>query len=144
MASSSIIDTNIIIIVHHRRRRRRRRPKSLIRFGKSLNERFPAYGEEEEKNALYLITKVLVGEHYFYVSYWRWDNHFPGSPELGEGLALCRKKAVHSCVAFKPLCKKEHPRIVRVSSLYKVYFDKLCLPLDCLRCTVSSKLFVTL
>ena len=57
MASSSIIDTNIIIIVHHRRRR----PKSLIRFGKSLNERFPAYGEEEEKNALYLITKVLVG-----------------------------------------------------------------------------------
>ena len=52
MASSSIIAINIIIIiiiiiiiVHHRRRR----PKSLIRFGKSLNERFPADGEEEKK-----------------------------------------------------------------------------------------------
>ena len=107
MASSSIIAINIIviniitIIVHHRRR-----PKSLIRFRKSLDERFPAYGEEEKKNALYLSTKVLVGGHYFYVSYWRRDSHFPWSPELREGLALCRVKAVLSCVAFKPLSKR--------------------------------------
>ena len=120
MASSSIIATNIVIIVHHHLRR----PKSLIRFGKSLNERFPAYGEEEAKNALYLSTKVLVGGHYFYVSYWRWDNHFPWSPELPEGLAFCRVKAVLSCVALKPLSKREHPRIVRFSSLYNAYFDK--------------------
>ena len=73
MASSSIIATIttiitiivsiiiiIIIMVHHRRRCR----KSIIRSGKSLNERFPAYGEEE-KNALYLSTKVLVEGHYF-------------------------------------------------------------------------------
>jgi len=99
--------------------------------------------ERKRKKALYLSTKVLVGGHYFYVSYWGRDSHFPWSPEPREGLAFCRIKAVPSCVAFKPLCKREHPRIVRFSSLYNAYFDKICHSHDCC-VAVSSKCFVTL
>ena len=150
MASSSIIATNIItiiviiiiiiiIIVHHRRRCR----KSIIRSGKSLNERFPLT-ERKRKKCPLLEYESTCWRALFYVSYWRRDDHFPWSPELRGGLAFCRVKAVPSCVAFKPLCKREHPRIVRFSSLYNAYVDKLCHSHDCLGCTVSSKCFVTL
>ena len=140
MASSSIISTNIIIIiiiiiiimiiiiiiiVH-----RRRRPKSLIRFGKSLNEWFPAYEEEEKKTPStwvrkYLLTGTILrllleaGQSFSVVI--RATRRT--SLLQGEGSALS--------VAFKPLCKRQHPQIVRFSSLYNAYFDKICHSHDC-------------
>ena len=104
---------------------------------------FPLTKRKRKKRPLLEYESTCWGA-LFYVSYWRRDSHFPWSPELREGLAFCRVKAVLWCVAFKPLCKREHPRMVRFSSLYNAYFDKLCHSHDCLRCTVSSKLCVTL
>ena len=86
---------------------------------------FPLTKRKRKKRPLLEDESTCWGR-YFYVSCWRWDSHFPWSSELHEGLAFCRIKAVPSCVAFKPLCKKEHPRIVTFSSLHNAYFDKLC------------------
>ena len=55
---------------------------------------FPLTESKRKKNALYLSKKVLVRGHYVYVSCWRQDSHFPWSPELREGLAVCKVKAV--------------------------------------------------
>ena len=42
--------------------------------------------------------------HHFYVSYWRWDQHFTWSSEPREGQAICRAKAVPSFLShFKTL-----------------------------------------
>ena len=96
---------------------------------------FPLTERKRKKRPLLEDESTCWGR-YFYVSCWRWDSHFPWSSELHEGLAFSRIKAVPSCVAFKPLCKKEHPRIVTFSSLHNAYFDKLCHAHDCLRCSV--------
>ena len=43
---------------------------------------------------------MLIGGHYFHVSYFRPDRHFALSSEPREGLALCRAKAISSFLSY--------------------------------------------
>ena len=43
---------------------------------------------------------MLIGGHYFHVSYFRRDRHFALSSEPREGLALCRAKAISSFLSY--------------------------------------------
>ena len=65
---------------------------------------------------------MLIGGHYFHVSYFRRDRHFALSSEPGEGLALCRAKAISSFLSyFKTL---QGVKKVSLQLVIWAYFNK--------------------